>query len=187
MTKIIMVIRHAEKPDDTHQGIDEAGMHDKESLSVIGWQRAGALAAVLAPHSKSRCEAPLVRPAHLFATKLNPAHGDHSKRPQQTLTPLARVLAKDINTTFGSGEEELLIQEAIQSEGPVLIAWRHVNIPKITSLLLEKHYLASTPWPEDRFDVILHFERKSNTTTWSLVQVPQKLLAHDQDSSIWPI
>jgi hypothetical protein len=39
----IMVIRHAEKPDDagTISGIDVNGNQDREELTVRGWQRAG--------------------------------------------------------------------------------------------------------------------------------------------------
>ena len=46
----IIVIRHAQKP--THKpkriGIREDGTADPESLTVRGWQHAGALAAVFA-------------------------------------------------------------------------------------------------------------------------------------------
>ena len=47
----IMVIRHAEKPDDagTIFGITIEGHQDSEELSVRGWQRAGALATFFAP------------------------------------------------------------------------------------------------------------------------------------------
>lgn len=157
MAKIIMLIRHAEKPDDTQQGVDESGRQDKESLSVIGWQRAGALAAMLAPQRNPGQQTTLVTPTHLFATKLNPELGDHSKRPQQTLAPLARLLAADVNTQYGSGDEDLLIQKAMEFAGPALICWRHVSIPKIAHLLLKHPYLKSAPWPEDRFDMVLVF------------------------------
>src|SRR5580704_1713391 len=41
---IILVVRHAEKPDGRlGSGVAQAGTIDKESLTVRGWQRAGAL------------------------------------------------------------------------------------------------------------------------------------------------
>jgi broad specificity phosphatase PhoE len=50
-TRKIMVIRHAEKalPGGVISGVNEAGGPDPNSLSVRGWQRAGALAKLLAP------------------------------------------------------------------------------------------------------------------------------------------
>jgi len=45
----IMVIRHAEKPTShpPPYGITLEGVREKESMTVRGWQRAGALAATL--------------------------------------------------------------------------------------------------------------------------------------------
>jgi hypothetical protein len=47
----IMVIRHAEKPDEagTTFGVSVEGNQDPEALIVRGWQRAGALTTFFAP------------------------------------------------------------------------------------------------------------------------------------------
>ena len=47
----IMVIRHAEKPDDadTVSGVTLEGHQNPEELTARGWQRAGALATFFAP------------------------------------------------------------------------------------------------------------------------------------------
>ena len=37
-----MIIRHAEKPDGTAPGLDEAGNEDDSSLTAVGWERAHA-------------------------------------------------------------------------------------------------------------------------------------------------
>ena len=46
---IIMVIRHAEKPDSGNVGVQLDGSQDADSLIVQGWQRAGALAVLFDP------------------------------------------------------------------------------------------------------------------------------------------
>ena len=51
----IVLIRHGEKPgqDGPPHGVNRHGEHDDHSLSVRGWTRAGALAAMFAraPHA----------------------------------------------------------------------------------------------------------------------------------------
>jgi hypothetical protein len=36
---LVMVIRHVEKPDDSHSGVDANGNEDGSSLTEIGWER----------------------------------------------------------------------------------------------------------------------------------------------------
>ena len=58
-----MIVRHAEKPTKSNEqhGIRPNGEHDRHSLSVRGWTRAGALVALFAPqHGEPR--AGLLRP-----------------------------------------------------------------------------------------------------------------------------
>ena len=51
----IMIIRHAEKPEHHGpRGVDENGDEDKKSLTVRGWQRAGALVQFFAPSGNAR-------------------------------------------------------------------------------------------------------------------------------------
>jgi len=51
----IMIIRHAEKPEHHGpRGVDENGNEDKESLTVRGWQRAGALVQFFGPSGNAR-------------------------------------------------------------------------------------------------------------------------------------
>ena len=52
----IIVVRHAQKPTrkPKHKGIREDGTADPESLTVRGWQHAGALAAVFAGPGRMR-------------------------------------------------------------------------------------------------------------------------------------
>jgi len=84
--KRFMFIRHAEKPgvpgDGKGGGVQPDGSQDGESLTVRGWQRAGALVQFFAR--------PELKPGVIFASGLG--HGSKSKRPMQTVTPLADLL-----------------------------------------------------------------------------------------------
>lgn len=79
----IILIRHAEKPV-TEQGIlgvDELGNPDRRSLSVRGWQRAGALARFFAPLHGAYAHGTIERPDALFAASPR----SKSERPLQSL------------------------------------------------------------------------------------------------------
>jgi hypothetical protein len=185
---MIMIIRHAEKPDHsgTQHGIDEHGGKDKESLTVPGWIRAGALVELFAPQEldpdsgQARNAQPrsgLARPTVLFAA--DPTTGG-SKRPFQTITPLAQRLDFDLEndgTPFRKGQEEALASTLTATSGIVLVAWEHEAIPTIAS-----HLGAVTPappesWPDERFDLVWVFTRQPDG--WTFTQVPQLLLAGD--------
>src|SRR5262249_15471890 len=107
--KTIFVIRHAEKPVGNHKGVDPNGTEDKDSLIVHGWQRAGALADFFG--SKQGLPAPDRIFASAAAKKAGRARrgrgakserksgrkngsntGSKSKRPTQTVIPLAAKL-----------------------------------------------------------------------------------------------
>ena len=46
-----MVIRHGEKPDRSHPGVDAQGKEDDSSLTETGWERANRLADLFDPVS----------------------------------------------------------------------------------------------------------------------------------------
>src|SRR5215470_674555 len=101
-----MLIRHAEKPakDAVPFGVTEEGERNKESLEVRGWQRAGALANLLAPTSDHFQHAALAKPQFLFASK--PLLRKGSRRPLETLTPLAQKLSIRIDSHFPRSDFE---------------------------------------------------------------------------------
>ena len=73
----IMLIRHAEKPDDKDGGVDPKGDLEKHDLIVRGWQRAGALVQFFAnPRDPN---GPIKRPATIFATQ--PSHRKRKQAP----------------------------------------------------------------------------------------------------------
>jgi hypothetical protein len=175
----IMLIRHAEKPDDEDGGVDQKGKPDKHDLIVRGWQRAGALVQFFAnPRDPN---GPIKPPATIFATE--PSSQTASKRPLDTVTPLAEFLSIDIDSDITEGAEQDLVDQAVAGTGAVLIAWHHEAIPKIANLILQNQ-TAPQKWPGDRFDVVWIFSRAAANGPWTFSQAPQLLLSGDSPDVI---
>jgi hypothetical protein len=153
---------------------------------VRGWQRAGALACLFAPAHGSLQNELLAKPAFIFASAAatDPEPGDtKSRRSEETVTPLAQLIAVDINLNFSKGQETALAQAAMACDGSVLIAWRHEGIPVIANSILGA-VVAPQSWPKDRFDVILVFTLNPLDGTYSFAQVMECLLADDSAEPI---
>jgi hypothetical protein len=182
-TKIIL-LRHAEKPakDSAPYGVTPAGERSKESLEVRGWQRAGALANLFAPADEHFENASLAKPQFLFASK--PLRRKGSRRPIETITPLADKLAVRINSNFARNEYEGMIDEVHRCEGVVLICWQREYIPDIASYILGDNKIAPQNWPENCFDIIWVFNLDRAAGKYTFEQVPQRLLGGDLASPI---
>ena len=179
-----MLIRHAEKPakDFAPYGVTLKGERSKESLEVRGWQRAGALATLLAP-TNGRLQHPfLATPQFLYASR--PLRRKGSRRPVETLTPLAQKLAVRINSNFQRAEVERMVQEVVSCKGVVLICWQREYIPEIASLILNSNNAAPKSWPEDCYDIVWVFDLAPSRLKYTFRQVPQKLLAGDLTTPI---
>ncbi len=188
----IMLIRHAEKPEDAVQGVDANGNAGKEFLVVRGWQRAGALVRFFAPTTAEFQHPGIGQPTSLFASgpvskseKQKAGSGSKSFRPEQTLTPLSQLLGSKVpfQLNFAEGEEAQVAAAAVASEGVVLIAWQHEEIPAIANAILGKAGGVPSKWPGDRFDVVWVFDLLANGG-YAFSQVPQMLLAGDLPSVI---
>jgi hypothetical protein len=175
----IMVIRHAEKPSNSPPpyGVTAEGEREKESLTVRGWQRAGALVSFFAPANGSFKDPLLAEPQFLYASK--PTKRNGSRRPIETIMPLAEKLAIRINSHFSKDEPEEMLEEAFLCSGVVLICWQHEFIPEIANHILGNKTTAPQDWPEDRFDMVWVFTRDSASGHYSFKQVPQNLLMGD--------
>jgi hypothetical protein len=175
----IMLIRHAEKPakDSAPHGVTQKGERSKESLEVRGWQRAGALANLLAPANGRFQDSALAKPQFLFASK--PLRRKGSRRPIETLTPLAQKLAIRINSSFARAEFASMLDDVLQCKGVVLICWQREYIPDIASYILGNKKVAPSNWPEDCYDVIWVFDLVHSSSRYRFKQVPQKLLGGD--------
>jgi hypothetical protein len=195
MGTTIMVIRHAEKPDGTgngnQPGIDQDGNPDQESLTVRGWARAGALAVFLAPDPPMTNEA-LSKPMAIYASapakQRNPDGariGTHSRRPSQTISPLASKLGISPILSFTRGQEAEMVAAAKATRGIVLICWDHEAIPEIAGEISGPDSpTAELKWPKERFDVVWIFESEDGASNWSFRQVCQRVLSGDSNQPI---
>jgi broad specificity phosphatase PhoE len=176
-----MVIRHGEKPsnDEAVYGVTVEGEREKESLTVRGWQRAGALAHFFAPSHGSHSHPSLAQPHLLYASK--PTRREGSRRPMETVIPLAEKLGMRINTNFRKAEARDMVEEAFLVPGTVLICWQHEYIPQIANHILGNNTTAPQDWPDDRFDLVWVFDQEPASGRYSFTQVPQNLLMGD-----WP-
>ena len=180
----IMLIRHAEKPGNGNLpfGVTSEGKRESESLTVRGWQRAGALADFFGPRRGALRDPALAVPKFLYASK--PTKRNGSRRSVETLTPLAEKLAIRINDHFQKAEIEEMLEEIFLCAGVVLICWQHVLLPEIASYILGSEKGVPKEWPEDRFDMVWVFDLDSARGQYRFKQVPQDLLMGDWASPI---
>jgi broad specificity phosphatase PhoE len=112
-----MIIRHGEKPDGTHPGIDANGRPDPGSLSQVGWTRARRLADLFAP-LQGTPRPGILKPMSIYAARSN--NGGEGARTRETVAPLAQRLGITVNTSYGKGDETALIAEVASKLGPTL-------------------------------------------------------------------
>jgi len=176
----IMIVRHAEKPatDFTPYGLTINGKRTKESLTARGWQRAGALANFLAPANGHFQHPLLAQPQFIYASRFIKRRG--SRRPIETITPLAEKLAIKINSDFPRFAVDKLLENVLGCKGVVLICWQREYIPKIAASIMGSDEIVPAEWPEARFDVVWVFDRSRSSARYRFHQVPQRLLMGDQ-------
>jgi hypothetical protein len=178
----LMIVRHAEKPVDGEPvGVRANGHADPESLTPRGWQRAGALARLFVPRDGRFADPALATPTLILATRAEEGAGA-SRRPKQTVRPLADLLGLELDHRFGKGEEAAAVASLLRHDGVVLVSWIHERVPAIVAALPGAPAVPRD-WPEDRYDVVWVFEPAPDGG-WTLTQVPQRLLAGDRDGGI---
>jgi hypothetical protein len=175
---VVMLIRHAEKPmgEGLPFGVTDQGVIDKESLTPRGWQRAGALVGFFGANAGPTAPG-LPVPTRLFASQIGPQSS--SRRPLQTLQPLADQLGLTIDTTILKAEIPRLAAAVLAADGVVLVSWEHHLIPSLAAALTGQRNLAPAVWPDDRFDLVWVFERTAGGVPFRFRRVTQGLLAGD--------
>jgi hypothetical protein len=141
---VIMVIRHAEKPDtyngQAYGGVDATGTicgkDAAEHLVTLGWERTGGLVSLFSPPLGPKNG--LVKPQFLYAadpssksedTDSASADEGPSQRPYETLTALAANLELNIETKYSKKHYDKMVKEVLMQPGAVLICWQHEDIP----------------------------------------------------------
>jgi broad specificity phosphatase PhoE len=171
---MIMILRHGEKPTSGKpHGVDADGNHDHNSLTVVGWVRAGGLVELFAPVYGEPAPG-LRRPDLIYATASD--RGD-SKRSIQTVLPLANRLGIDIDRSFAHGEEQKLAKHLRTGTDTVLISWHHATIHTIVDHLGPVAPQPPRKWPSSRYDVVWTFTRSEDG--WVFDQVVELLAADD--------
>jgi hypothetical protein len=182
-TTKIMIIRHAEKPPESGEpfGVTAEGDQDIESLTIEGWQRSGGLACLFAPARGPLQDPGLATPEFLFASASKSGGG--SKRPLETITPLASKLGLT-PTLHKKNDLDKVAAEAMSCGGIALVSWQHEDIPAIANIILGNETTVPQKWPGARFDVVWVFDLKASSNSYSFSQVAQCLLAGDSPDPI---
>jgi broad specificity phosphatase PhoE len=172
---LVMLIRHGEKPEGKIDGVDARGNKDDSSLTRTGWNRAHRLVDLFDP-TQGSARPGLGRPAAIYAAGANDE--GEGTRTRETVTPLAAQLGIPVDTSFGKGEEETLVEHVIAHPGPALISWQHGEIPAIAAAFPAVTPTPPSEWPDDRFDVIWTFTKTADG--WHFAQIPELALPDDQ-------
>jgi hypothetical protein len=186
----ILILRHAEKPvQNGDSGVNDSGAPDPESLTPRGWQRAGAWAELFVPGPAQQSVLPT--PVALFAA--NPDHGDDeaadgekgkSRRPLQTITPLAGKLGINVDTSIKKRDVETVAAKAAAVPGVALICWQHELIIDIVKAISPTLQNIPGKWPGDRFNVIFQLSLPDDTSPWEFQQIVPILLQGDRPDLI---
>lgn len=176
----IMIIRHGEKPGvpTAADGIDVSGDVDPTSLTATGWQRAHALAELFHPSDQDRMRTGLATPDHLFAAST--AGGDKSKRPYETLLPLAESFNPTlaIDNSIKATDTRGIAKAATAIGDIVLICWKHEDILAIAQRLTPTSTLPRR-WSGSRFDMVWVFDLNS-VGEYEFSQIPELVMPGDQ-------
>ncbi len=158
--RIVMIIRHAEKPPGAKAEKDP-------NLSSRGYERAAALAKVIPER--------FPKPDFLIATKRTKS----SNRPVETITPLSNVLHEPIESTFKDEAFEPLAHAVLTNPKyagkVVLIAWHHGKIPDLAKALGVKD--APDKWNSQVFDRVWQITYDNGAATWK--DLPEDALPGD--------
>ena len=160
----VILLRHAEKPPG------ESNVH----LSERGESRARALVALLEARSVLGTNGPA---AALFAPKIT--RQGHSRRPYETLEPLAEHLKLSIQTAYSPSDYAALAKHVLSDPGldgkTVIVCWIHDYLPALAKALGVKPEPAR--WKGSIYDRVWVITYQDHHAV--LADLPQRLLPGD--------
>lgn len=167
----VLIIRHGEKPTPGFIGVTRNGAKDSHSLTPDGWARAGALVGYFLGSG-------LTCPTSIFASQGK----TDSRRPAQTVTPLAEMLGLPIETRWDAetpSDFVKLVAAVKAAPGVVMVCLEHSMIPKFVKAL--GGALPSAEWP-DRWDLTAVLTPAG--TGYSVALSAQRLLKGDRPETV---
>lgn len=167
----VILMRHAEKPAVGPE------------LSAQGFKRAEALVKFFRNNPAVTAYG---TPVAIYAAA--PKHEDSSVRSIQTVTPLARAIRVNIDTSFTRGQTNKIVRAIMEEPAydgrMVLVCWQHTNLVEIAQNLAAYNNSprVSIPlvWPDETFDRVWILDLKSGKVT-AFKDLPQRLLPGDSD------
>ncbi|MFM8274124.1 MAG: histidine phosphatase family protein [Gemmata sp.] len=157
----VLIIRHAEKPDD----------QSDRRLSATGKNRAAALHELF-EKSEARPE-PFPRPEFIFAA----GPSKNSDRSEETVAPLAKRLGLKLDARFGHESYDALAKELLGNPKyagkTVLICWHHGNIPELAQAL--GYPEVPDKWKDGVFDRV-----------WEVTYTGGKAMLHKRPQALLP-
>lgn len=188
ISNTIFIIRHGDKPDTDGVapfGVEDDGSQDFESLLVKGWQRAGCWRCYFLPTAGGGPLNPTS--AHVFAADLEKhgqkGDGSKSRRPVETVTPLAALLPQGVpDVTYTKGQEHKVAEAAAaRPEEATVICWQHEDVPRIIDKLIPGWAAAHGAWAGSCFNGIVTLARSGGG--WQFAQAAPVLLAGDTSAA----
>lgn len=166
---VILVIRHAEKPDDGC------------GLSADGEARARAYVNYF---KNFTLDGQPLKLDYLFAA----ADSKESHRPRLTIEPTSKALGLAIDRRFKSKQfQELADEIQTRPHGKViLIAWHHGEIPALLRALGTdpNQVIPDAKWPEDVFGWLIQLRYDSNGRLLETKRINEKLMPDDSNNHI---
>jgi hypothetical protein len=180
----VLIIRHGEKfgKQWPGPGLTKHGNPNAKSLVVRGWERAGAWAALFGSDFGGT---DYPKPYRIFAVdpKGDPRENP-TKRPYQTVIPLAERLGFPIEKRVQGQEVKLAAEISAMTDGVVLVCWEHKHIGSaLLPALFGRNEPAGVPraWSGSRFDVVLRLDSATPEAPWEFRQLLPCLLSGDRD------
>jgi hypothetical protein len=164
---VILIIRHAEKPDDG-DGLTHAG--ELRAKAYIGY------------FNKFHIEGHPLQLTHVFAA----TDSDKSHRPRLTIQPYANAFHKNLDLRFSDKDPDAIADELRSHDhgNEILICWRHGKIPGLLKALGAdpRSLVPEGKWPEDIYDRVieLHFNAQGEVVQSKCRLIFEHLMPGDE-------